>query len=32
MTVRHGGWGINLRRAILYKNEWVHATLIPPGS
>ncbi len=26
-----GGWGINLRRAILYKNEWVHATLIPPG-
>ena len=26
-----GEWGINLRRAILYKNEWVHATLIPPG-
>ena len=26
-----GGWGINLRRSILYRNEWVHATLIPPG-
>ena len=26
-----GKWGINLRRSILYKNEWVHATLIPPG-
>ena len=26
-----GRWGINVRRAILYRNEWVHATQISPA-
>ena len=24
-------WGINLRRSIMYKNEWIHATPISPA-
>ena len=26
-----GRWGINVRRAILHRNEWVHATAISPA-
>ena len=26
-----GRWGINIRRAILHRNEWVHATAISPA-
>ena len=26
-----GSWGINVRRSILHRNEWAHATPISPG-